>query len=235
MDKNAENKKPIKNRKRFLKILNILIIVVAVILLAVEGVLYYQRSYLTPFWVNGQSMYPTLNENATDAYGHKIGESGGGAAPGYVVDYGVMDCHKNAIKKIKRFDIIVTKYSKNDTNNKIKRVLGLPGETIHFTNSGQGNDGNGDLYINDVLIEQPIGIDFVRKGKYPSTTWTLGSNEYFVCGDNRGHSSDSRQEGPIDKEWITGKVVALCGTATVYQDGGYYDIKNIKYTWPRYL
>ena len=235
MDKSAENKTPIKNRKRFAKILNIIIIVVAVVLLVVEGFLFYQRSYLTPFWVNGQSMYPTLNEHATDAYGYELGEGGGGAAPGYTVDYGVMDCHKGAIKRIKRFDIIVTKYSTSDTNNKIKRVLGLPGETVRFTNSGQGNDGNGDLYINDKLIEQPINIEFVRKGKYPSTSWTLGSNEYFVCGDNRAHSSDSRQEGPIERDWITGKVIAICGKTTVYQDGGYYDIKNTKYSWPRYL
>ena len=84
MDKSEENKKPIKNRKRFAKILNIIIIVVAVVLLVVEGFLFYQRSYLTPFWVNGQSMYPTLNEHATDAYGYELGEGGGGAQPGAV-------------------------------------------------------------------------------------------------------------------------------------------------------
>ena len=234
MDKNVENKKPIKNRKRFAKILNIIIIVVAVVLLALEGVLYYQRSYLTPFWVNGQSMYPTLNEHATDAFGNEIGESGGGAIAGYVVDYGVMDCHKRAIDRIKRFDIIVTKYVDDDPTNKIKRVLALPGETIRFTSTGEGKEGNGDLYINDNLVTQPISIEYVRKGKYPSKTWTLGDGEYFVCGDNRNHSSDSRTTGPIHRDWITGKVVAICGTATVYQNNG-YDIRDIKYTWPRYL
>ena len=77
MDKSEENKKPIKNRKRFVNILNITIIVVAVLVLALEGVLYYQRSYLTPFWVNGQSMYPTLNYNATDAEGNKLVDGNG--------------------------------------------------------------------------------------------------------------------------------------------------------------
>ena len=235
MDKNAENNKSIKNRKRFTKFLNIFIIVAAVIVLAIEGVLYYQRSYLTPFWVNGQSMYPTLNGHAKDALGHEIGVAGGGAAPGYTVDYGVMDTHKGAIKRIKRFDIIVTKYSKSDTNNKIKRVLALPGERIKFNVTGIGNEGNGNLYINDKLVEQPIDIEYIKNGTYPTTEWTLGSDEYFVCGDNRGHSSDSRVEGPIRSDWITGKVVALCGTAIVYQDGAYYDIRDIKYTWPRYL
>ena len=235
MDKSAENNKPIENRKRFTKFLHIFIIVAAVIVLTIEGVLYYQRSYLTPFWVNGQSMYPTLNLHAKDALGHEIGSSGGGAAPNYTVDYGVMDTHKGAIKKIKRFDIVVTKYTKNDTSNKIKRVLALPGETIRFEVTGIGNEHNGDLYINDKLIEQPIEAQYIQNGSYPSTTWTLGSDEYFVCGDNRGHSSDSRQEGPIRKDYITGKVIAICGTAIVYQDGAYYDVKNIKYSWPRYL
>ena len=48
-------------------------------------------------------MYPTLNLHAKDALGHEIGSSGGGAAPKYTVDYGVMDTHKGAIKKFKRF------------------------------------------------------------------------------------------------------------------------------------
>ena len=237
MDKSVENTKPIKNRKRFAKVLNISIIVIAVIVLAIEGVLYYQRSYLTPFWVNGQSMYPTLNLHAKNALGEEVGTLGGGAAPGYTVDYGVMDCHKSAINKIKRFDIIVTKYKKSDTNNKIKRVLGLPGEKIYFVSTGKGNEHNGDMYINSKLVEQPIEAEFIQSGDYSAVTneIQLGSNEYFVCGDNRGHSSDSRAEGPIQKEWITGKVVALCGTAVVYQDGSYYDVKDIKYSWPRYL
>ena len=233
MDKSAENNKPIRNRKRFAKFLNIFIIVAAVCVLALEGVLYYQRSYLTPFWVNGQSMYPTLNYNATDSNGNKLDESSGNAGVGYTVDYGVMDTHKSAINKIKRFDIIVTKYSGSDNKNKIKRVIGLPGETVEFKVLGYGNENNGDLYINGNLVEQPIETKFVQNANYPTATWTLGSDEYFVCGDNRAHSSDSRQEGPIKKDYITGKVVALCGTCQVYYDGDHFDIKNIDYKWPK--
>lgn len=233
MDKSEENKKPIKNRKRFIKILNIAIIVVAVLVLALEGVLYYQRSYLTPFWVNGQSMYPTLNYNATDANGNKLDETSGNAGVDYTVDYGVMDTHKKAINKIKRFDIIVTKYASTDTKNKIKRVLGLPGETVEFVVTGNGNENNGNLLINGELVEQPISSEFITRANYPTTKWELGADEYFVCGDNRAHSSDSRNEGPVKKELITGKVVAICGTAKVYYDGQHFDIKNIHYTWPK--
>ena len=233
MDKNQENNKPIKNRKRFAKILHISILVVAVVLLVVEGFVYYQRSYLTPFWVNGQSMYPTLNKNAKDSNGNTLDENSGSAGVGYTVDYGVMDTHKSAINKIKRFDVVVTKYSKTDTKNKIKRVLGLPGEKIKFTVTGPGKEHNGDLYINDKLIDQPIASEFIIKGTYPATEWTLGSDEYFVCGDNRAHSSDSRSEGPIKKSFISGRVVAICGTCEVFYDGSHYDIKNIDYKWPR--
>ena len=233
MDKNIENNKPISNRERFKKILHISILVVAVVLLVVEGFLYYQRSYLTPFWVNGQSMYPTLNKNAKDANGNLLDADSGSAGVGYTVDYGVMDTHKSAINHIKRFDVVVTKYSKTDTKNKIKRVLALPGETIEFTVTGVGKENNGDLYINGKKIDQPIDIEFIKKGTYPTTKWVLNSDEYFVCGDNRAHSSDSRLEGPVKKEYITGKVVAICGTCKVYYDGTHFDIKDIDYKWPK--
>ena len=235
MDKKEMNEKPVKNRKRFRTVLYICIIVFSCILLAVEGVVYYQRSYLTPFWVNGQSMYPTLNLHATNKNGEELGENPAdpSAREGYTVDYGVMDTHKKAINKVKRFDIVVTKYSKGDTSNKIKRVLGLPGETIEFKDDG-------DLYINDMYVEQPLDEQYIRGASYPVGKRVLEEDEYYVSGDNRKHSYDSSNIGPIKKEYITGKVVAICGTATVYlhedKDGSvYYDVKNIDYYWPRYL
>ena len=231
MDKKEMNEKPVKNRKRFGTILSIVIIVVSVILLAVEGVVYYQRSYLTPFWVNGQSMYPTLNLHATDRYGNELGANppSPSAHAGYHVDYGVMDCHERAIKKIKRFDVVVTKYTKEDSSNKIKRVLGLPGEVVEFKNDG-------DLYINGTYFEQPVPEQYIRGASYPAGPTTLGEDEYYVCGDNRKHSYDSSDVGAIKREWITGKAIAICGTAEVYlDDKNFLDVKNIKYTWPRYL
>lgn len=231
MDKKETNEKPVKNRKRFRLILNIVIIVFSVVLLAVEGVIYYQRSYLTPFWVNGQSMYPTLNLHATDKNGNELGAAPAdpSAREGYTVDYGVMDCHQKAIKKIKRFDIVVTKYTAKDTSNKIKRVLGLPGEIVEFKNDG-------DLYIDGKFLEQPIPEEYIRGASYPMGPTQLGDDEYFVCGDNRKHSYDSSNIGAIKREYITGKAIAVCGTATVYLDkNNFYDVKDIKYTWPRYL
>jgi signal peptidase I len=236
MDKNASNKPRNKIPEGFKKFLYIFIFVFSIVLLVVEGIIYYHRSYLTPFWVNGQSMYPTLNEHAKNAQGDEIGAGGGGSLEGYTVDYGKMDCHKSAINKIKRFDVVVTLYSSDDTSNKIKRVIGMPGETIKFSTAVETN---GDLYVNGKFVEQPISTQVVRNASYPVGEIKLGENEYYVLGDNRNHSLDSRAEGPIKKEWITGKAMYLTGTATVFKytdpDSGNfkYDIKNIKKHWPR--
>lgn len=231
MAKNIENAQPIENRKRFKTILYIFIIAFSVVLLAVEGVVYYQRSYLTPFWVNGQSMYPTLNLHATDKNGKELGPAptDASAHAGYTVDYGVMDTHKGAIKRLKRFDVVVTKYSVHDTSNKIKRVLGLPGETVEFKNDG-------DLYIDGKFYEQPIASEYIKGASYPVGPTLLGDDEYFVCGDNRKHSYDSSNIGAIKREYITGKAIAICGTAKVYLNKeNLYDVKDINYSWPRYL
>ena len=239
MDKSVENNKPIKNRKRFRDFLPIIVIVVSVIIIVIEGFVYYQRSYLTPFWVNGQSMYPTLNLDAVYPNGEKIGEEGGSATIGSIVDYGVMDEHKGAINKLKRFDIVITKYVSNaDDSSKIKRIIGLPGETVQFKNTGAGNKHNGDLYINGKLVEQPIESKYIVNGLYSDTKWTLKENQYIVCGDNRAHSYDSRDShvGAISTDMIKGKAVALCGKAEVYvTDSGKLGVKNIDYYWPRYF
>ena len=236
MDQNVENTEPIKNRKRFKDFVPIIVIVASVLLLVVEGFIYYQRVYLTPFWVNGQSMYPTLNGEATNADGEPLDENSGSSYAGYTVDYGVMDKHEKAINKLKRFDVVITKYGESDGSNKIKRVIGLPGETIEFVATGYGEKNNGNLYVNGELVEQPVEKKYRIAANYPSGKIKLKENEYYVCGDNRGHSYDSRDVGAIPKKEIVGKAVALCATAQVYlNDEGKLDVKNIKYHSPRYL
>jgi len=233
MRKQNDNKPRSKARAVLSKVLSITIFIFSIVMLAVSATLFYQRSYLTAFWVNGQSMYPTLNENATSDKGIPVGVYGGSSNVGYTVDYGVMDCHKSALKKLERFDVISTKYSDDDYSNKIKRIIGLPGETIFFSTE---TETNGELYVNGEYVEQPLLTKYVRSGKYPTTEIVLNDNEYYVCGDNRGHSSDSRNNGPIHKDWIEGKVIALCGTAEVYRTNeGKFDVKNIKYYWPRFF
>lgn len=82
----------------------------------------------------------------------------------------------------------------------IKRVIGLPGETVSI--------GNGDILINGVpLTETYIPAEFETKpgAATQNKSITLGANQYFVSGDNRPYSSDSRAWGPITKDEIVGK------------------------------
>lgn len=101
-----------------------------------------------------------------------------------------------------RFDIIVFyPYGRDNEDYYVKRVIGLPGETVQIIDS--------KIYINGDVLEENYGkepMDDPGIARYPIT---LGEDEYFVLGDNRNISKDSRNEevGNITKENIGGKVV----------------------------
>ena len=236
MDEKEINEKPMKHRKGLSVFFNILIVFLSLIALAVAGVLIYQKRYLTPFWVHGQSMYPTLNRYAEDKDHNVCGENGKDSGI-YNLDYIAVDTHERARKNLKRFNVINCYYSADDKVQKIKRVIGLPGETIKF---GQGDD-NGTLYVKEgdsfVAVEQPIENRYVTEGYYPNGEITLGSDEYYVCGDNRigDNSSDSRKNGPIKYSWIVGKVVCVCAHCDIELQDGAYKPVNIHHFIPRFL
>ncbi len=92
--------------------------------------------------------------------------------------------------EINRFDIIVIDYE-NDLL--IKRVIGLPNETIEYKNN--------ELYINGELTKTPIKFEDTEDFKE-----TTKDNEYFVLGDNRDDSKDSRYFGNVNLSKIKGKV-----------------------------
>lgn len=110
----------------------------------------------------------------------------------------VLNKFSNKNKPYERFDIVV--FSFNNGENFVKRVIGLPGEKVNII--------DGKIYINDkLLVDDPIKekIDYAgiaEKGVI------VGNNQYFVIGDNRNRSYDSRYEeiGSINKKVIYGKV-----------------------------
>lgn len=202
--------------------------------------LIYQKVYYNIKWVNGQSMYPTFNLNAVDQNGNKKGKEGGRANSGDKnLDCVIWDGHKVTLEKLERFDIVIVAQPNNTSKDLIKRLIAMPGETFYF---GSGED-NGSLYIADVngnfnLVSQPIGDDYIKAGTYDGyhEPYTLGKDEYFVCGDNRGYSSDSRSFGPIKTENLLGLVVAVVGScdATLDEEDK-VTYTNLKVGWPRYI
>ena len=96
------------------------------------------------------------------------------------------------IKDIERFDIVVVK-NEQGKDKIIKRVIGLPNETIEYKDN--------KLYIDGKLVK--TNLKFKKTNDFTTTT---GENEYFVLGDNRVVSKDSREFGNFTKNEIAGKV-----------------------------
>lgn len=92
-----------------------------------------------------------------------------------------------------RGDIIVFEHPRNTGRDLIKRVIGLPGETVDIR--------DGKVYINDVLIKEP----YVAYSSGYSSRYLLGPDEFFVLGDNRPNSDDSHNWGVLQRELIVGK------------------------------
>lgn len=83
-----------------------------------------------------------------------------------------------------RFDIIVFPFRYKDNTYYIKRIIGLPGETVQIV--------DGEIYINGELLEESYGREVMQDAGLAAEPITLGDDEYFVLGDNRNYSSDSR-------------------------------------------
>lgn len=145
----------------------------------VLGIAFLIRFFLIqPFYVSGQSMEPTFENN----------------------QYIIVDQVSYRFKAPKRGDVVVFKYPRNVAFSFIKRVVGLPGETVSIH--------NGDVTIfND---EHPNGIkldeDYIETQTSQEVRRVLKEDEFFVLGDNRSNSSDSRHWGALSRHLIIGKV-----------------------------
>ena len=94
-----------------------------------------------------------------------------------------------------RGDIVVFSYPRDPTKDFVKRVIGLPGETVEVR--------SGTVYVDGVALEEPY---LWRPGDSDVQPVTLRDDEYYVIGDNRRNSNDSRVWGPVPEENILGRV-----------------------------
>ena len=173
--KDSDIKKKKKSKKSGMnKFLADSLYILAVLILAVLFVKYVgQRTT-----VIGSSMEPTLSDG----------------------DNLIVDKLTYRISDPKRFDVIVFPFQYEEGTYYIKRIIGLPGETVRI-------DENGNIYINGNILTENYGAAVITDPGIAINDVVVGEDEYFVLGDNRNHSSDSRTQavGLIKREDILGR------------------------------
>jgi signal peptidase I len=138
---------------------------------------------IQPFYVKGASMEPSF----------------------YDSEYLIINEISYRFEPPKRGDIVVFRYPKDPQEYFIKRVIGLPGEKVQLK--------NGEVYIynqgkpDGVALPEPYLAEGVKTYSLSEDIITLQKDEYFVLGDNRNSSKDSRSFGPVNKSFLIGKVM----------------------------
>jgi signal peptidase I len=119
-------------------------------------------------------------------------------------EYLIVDEISYRIGKPARGDVIVFRYPRNPQEYFIKRLIGLPGETVEIK--------NGNVYIyndkhpNGIVLEEEYLDPDVETHGFSQQKVELEQNEYFMLGDNRNSSKDSRNFGPVKESFIVGQV-----------------------------
>ena len=165
------------NKKVFLGFLFELIQVMAISLAIIIPVRYF---LIQPFYVKGASMEPNF-------YDH---------------EYLIIDELSYRFRTPTRGNIVVFRYPNDPKQFFIKRVIGIPGETVEIA-GGLVKIYNTEHPNGEVLDEQMyLDQDFTSTTR----TVTLKNDEYFLLGDNRMASLDSRYFGPVKKSFVVGRV-----------------------------
>jgi len=166
--------------KKFLIFVWELTKIVAISLAIILPVRYF---LIQPFYVKGASMEPNFHDR----------------------EYLIIDEISYRFNNPERGQVIVFRYPRNPQEYYIKRVVGLPGEQVLIKDGTVSifNDEHPDGFM---LDEEYLPADLTTANNTEEKI-LIGENEYYVLGDNRNASSDSRSFGPIDRSYITGKVL----------------------------
>jgi signal peptidase I len=98
--------------------------------------------------------------------------------------------------EINRGDVVVFRFPRDISKSYIKRVIGLPGDTVRMV--------DGQVFVNGVRLEEPYILPEYR-GRQTLRSETVDDNEFYVLGDHRNSSNDSRSWGTVPREYIYGK------------------------------
>lgn len=98
-----------------------------------------------------------------------------------------------------RGDVVVFHYPRDPQSDYIKRVIGMPGDTVELRDQR--------VFVNGVELEEPYINEPCLPIHCPNRSWQVGPNAFFVMGDNRNESSDSRSFGPVEREYFVGEAL----------------------------
>lgn len=156
-----------------------------ILLIALAIVIPVRMLLFQPFMVKGASMEPNYHSG----------------------DYLIIDELSYKLREPQRGEVIVFNYPLNPSYRYIKRIIGLPGETIEIK-SGEVFISGADGEVRE--IDESLYLSAETREEWINTNYSplfLKENEYFVMGDNRNNSSDSRVWGILPFKNITGRVL----------------------------
>ncbi|MCA9365128.1 MAG: signal peptidase I [Candidatus Moranbacteria bacterium] len=176
----------------FLEIIKVFIL--ALVIIVPVRVFLFQ-----PFFVQGASMEPNFHNGEyliINEFGYKQTSFGDVNDPSFSV---------TSWKDLERGDVVVFRYPNEPSQFFIKRVIGLPGETVKIAR-GQVHIIN-ERFPDGIVLDETDYLDSDVETISGTMTTTLSDDEYFVMGDNRGASHDSRTWGPLPKNMMIGRVL----------------------------
>ena len=153
--------------------------VIKIVVLALLIVIPIRYFIFQPFVIKGNSMEPNFHQG----------------------DYLIVDEISYRFKEPQRGDVVVFRYPQDTSQRFIKRIIGLPGETVSIE-GGKITIGEG---IEGRILDESTYLP--RQNYFDNVSLSLKEDEYFVLGDNRFASFDSRKWGSLPRDYIVGRVI----------------------------
>ncbi|HXK38194.1 MAG TPA: signal peptidase I [Candidatus Paceibacterota bacterium] len=172
-----ESPEPVKKPTKLAQIIDAL----RYIFIALIVVIPVRAFVAQPFIVQGNSMYPTLHNH----------------------EYLIVNEMVKLTQDYRRGDVVILHYPNDPSRYFVKRIIGLPGETVSF--EGTTVTISGPTHPKPFVLDEPYVADSQKMNN--KLTRTLSNDEFFVCGDNRSQSSDSRIWGPVPRNYMDGRAL----------------------------